>query len=184
MLKFVNTRTVPPGGLYFYTVPETGASFRHATLPVLIARVQSHYRENGLDLPDELESRIEDHMCLQLPAGFCRGDAAGRPRKKTVTLASIRKATAALAAGNPRVLPGEAERRARVCSRCPLNDQTACTSCTGLTAWARKLAGASLYGLDSAIGICQVDCAALSAKVHLSDIPDSEEYPETCWRSK
>jgi len=182
MLRFASKRSGPPGGMYFYEVPETGVAFQHPGRTALVESVRKHYYENNLECPGDLESRLEDFMCRMLPAGFCTGDDEGRPRRKAVSYGSIREATLKLATGNPRVDPGEAERRALACSRCPLNDRTACTSCSGMTEWARKLSGKTLTGLDSALGICHVDCTALSAKVHLRDIPASDEYPETCWR--
>lgn len=184
MLKFASARIVPPGNAYFYEVPETKALFRHPTMSVLLGQIQAHYSENNIAIPGDLATRVEDQMCLHLPDGFCIGSDDGRPRAKVVTLAGIRKTTTDLAAGNPRVGPGVAERRARTCSNCPMNDRTACTTCTGMTEWARKVAGATLSGLDSALGICQIDCVALSAKVHFETIPDDPAYPETCWRSK
>lgn len=183
MLRFISQRSVPPGGMYFYQVPETKAYFRHPTMQVLLAQVQAHLTENTLPIPPDLEARVQDQMCHFLPEGFCFGDT-DKPRQKFVSLADIRKATADLHRGNTKVDPGEAERRARTCSNCSSNDRAACTSCTGMTEWARKLVGATLSGLDSALGICKIDCTALSAKVHLSRIPDSAEYPENCWRAK
>lgn len=182
MLRFISNRVVPPGNMYFFEVPETKVVFKHPSWMTLVKQVQAHYHENGLEVPKNLDALIEDGMCRVLPEGFCHGDDEGRPRRKAVTMSSIRKATMELAAGNDRVTPGEAERRARTCANCPLNDKTACTSCTGMQAWARKLAGRSVMGLDSALGICQVDCTALSAKVHMSEIPEDEDYPDNCWR--
>ena len=184
MLKFANKRYGPPGGMYFYESPETKVLFRHPGMRQLLEAVRKHYAENSIECPEDLEAKVENFMCLMLPAGFCKGDDEGQVRRKVVTLSSIREATMQLAAGNPRVDPGDAERRAIVCSTCPMNDRTSCTSCTGMTEWARKLAGKNLGGLDSALGICQIDTVALSAKVHMSTIPDSEEYPETCWGPK
>ena len=184
MLKFTCQRSGPPGGMYFYETPDTKVLFRHPTMEAVLRAVYMHYHENGITAPDNLEALVQDQMCLLLPESFCTGDDEGRPRPKIVTLASIRKNTLELAAGNPRVGPGVAERRGRTCSNCPYNDRTGCTTCTGITDWARKVAGATLSGLDAALGICQIDCTALSAKVHLSEIPDSDEYPETCWRNK
>ena len=183
MLKFVVQRSGPPGGMYFYELPETKVVFQHPSMRGLLAEVGAHYRENDIKCPENLEALVQDFMCRMLPVGFCTGDDEGRARRRVVTLGGIRDATFKLAAGNPRVEQGEAERRSIVCFRCPLNDRVACTSCTGITAWARKLAGKSLGGLDSALGICQVDGIALSAKVHLSEIPGDEAYPKTCWRN-
>lgn len=184
MLRFVSARSGPPGGMYFYETPDTRVLFRHPTMSAVVRAVQQHYLDNGITAPGNLEALIEDQMCLHMPDTFCKGDDDGRPRKRVVTLVSIRKATMELAAGNPRVGPGEAERRARVCANCKHNNRASCTSCTGMTEWARKVAGATLSGLDSALGICEVDCTALSAKVHMSNVPEDDSYPDNCWRSK
>jgi hypothetical protein len=181
MLTFANERTVPPGGAYFYTVPETGVVFREFSLDRLMDKLASHYAENNLPKPGTLVVLVKDYMCRHFPVTFCIGDDDGKPRKKVVTLSIIRDETLKLAAGNPRVLPGEAKRRAIICSNCPKNDKQMCTSCSGLQSWARKLAGKSIEGLDAALGVCEIDATALSTKVHLQDIPDGD-YPENCWR--
>jgi len=181
MLTFAHKRTVPPGGAYFYTVPDTGVVFREYSYDLLLSKLADYYNENKLTPPDNMKAVVEDYMCRFMPETFCHGDDDGKPRKKVVTLSTIREETLKIAAGNPRVLPGEAKRRALICSECPRNDRQMCTSCSGLQAWARKLAGKSIEGLDAVLGVCEIDATALSAKVHLQDIPDGD-YPENCWR--
>ena len=182
MLRFANYRTVPPGGAYFYTIPETEMHFKEYSFSRLVAHVTEAYMAADVPVPKDLQARIEDFMCRHFPVSFCQGDDEGKPRKKVATLSSIRQATLALAAGNPRTIPGEARRRAAVCSNCPSNNRQMCTSCSGLQAWARKLAGRGIEGLDAALGVCEIDTTALSATVHMTEAPDNEEFPDNCWR--
>jgi len=181
MLTFANERTVPPGGAYFYTVPETNAVFREYSFDRLMDTLGSYYAGNNITKPGNLTALVKDYMCRHFPVTFCIGDDEGKPRKKVVTLSTIREETLKLAAGNPRVLPGEARRRAITCSNCPRNDKQMCTSCSGLQSWARKVVGGGIEGLDDALGVCEIDATALSTKVHLQDIPEGD-YPENCWR--
>lgn len=184
MLRFRVSRVVPLGGKFFYEVPETKVLLQHPTRSKLIYMIRAHYAENGLDTPANIEALLEDFMCRRMPESFCHGDDEGRGKVRALTLPMIRKNTLALAENNPRVDPGDADVRARICSTCPQNDRTMCPSCVGLTEWARKLSGRTLSGLDSVLGVCRVDCTALSAKVHMSEVPDDETYPDNCWRRK
>jgi hypothetical protein len=184
MLDFRARNLVPPGGRYFYIVPETGVRIEGLSLLHWYNNIVKHYRENDLKVPADYKAVARDYLCRHLPEGFCTGDLDGKPRARVITLQQVKASTSTLAAGNPRVTVGEARRRADTCSRCPQNDKSVCTSCVGVTAWATRLAGQRLGGLDDWLGICGVDATALVAKVHMRNIPDNDEYPNDCWRNK
>lgn len=177
---------VPPGGRYFYVVPETEVRVEAPTSMGILKEVRKHLQENSLPVPEDsvMMLRIQDHMCRFLPDGFCFGDDdGGSPRVKVLMIQDIKTRTSAAAAGNPRVAPGEARTRAVICSQCPQNDRSACPSCVGITAWSTRLAGQTIGGMSEWLGVCRVDAVALPTKIFLKNIPDAPEYPATCWRN-
>jgi len=182
MLEFRIRNIVPPGGCYFYEAPETGVRIEGLTWTGLRTTINKHYGDNGLQVPPDIEARIMDFMCRRLPAGFCTGSDDGRPRARVTTLQQIRQATQTLAAGNPRVAPGEARRRAETCGKCPGNDRSMCPTCVGLVSWARRLSGAQTGAIDEILGVCTVDGTALAATIHFRNFPEDEAYPDNCWR--
>ena len=184
MLSFRIRNLVPPGGRYFYLVPETGVRLEGFVMSSLESQIRAHYISNKLECPKDILTLIEDHMCRYMPKGFCHGRNEGDPLPKVVILNEIKKATNELAAGNPRVNIGVARSRAVICSGCVKNDKSMCPTCIGLVGWAQRLAGASIGGMADCLGVCSVDATALPAKVHMTNVPDSPEYPGNCWRKK
>ena len=184
MLQFRVKNVIPPGGRYFFEVKETGVRLEDFTMSGAKLKVKAHMRENGIEVPEDLEARIEDHICRHAPEGFCFGDLDGKPRARVVTLQSVKTNTSSLQAGNSRIDIGMARTRARTCGQCKMNDRSACPSCVGMVAWARRMAGRQLGGLDEWLGVCMVDAVAIPVKVHLSHIPSNPDYPDDCWRNK
>lgn len=180
MLKFRAKNVVPPGSVYFFVVPETGVPFEGATMRHLLDQIKSHLLANSLAVPPDLADIVEDYICRHVPEGFCYGDAEGRPAVRGVTLPQIKSATVALVASQARVSPGEVSRRVELCGRCPFNDRRMCPSCVGLIRWAQRLVGAK-SPRDGWLGVCAVDCVALAAKVHVTNVPKNENYPVECW---
>lgn len=183
MLAFRVNNIVPPGNRYFYVVEETGVEVEAFTPSALYERLRMHYTENQLAMPSDIEARVMDFMCRRLPPGFCYGTDDGRPRAKVLTLQQIRESTSALVRVGGRVDPGVARQRIAICGRCPKNDRSVCPTCVGLVAWAKRLVRSTFVGVDEWLGVCAVDGTALPAKVHVRDIPENPEYPETCWRT-
>jgi len=185
-MEFRVKNLVPPGGRYFYEVPETGVRLEDPTSTGILRKAAAHLRENSLEVPKDsiLMAKIQDHMCRYLPDGFCFGDDSdGPPRAKVLTIQQIKTKTCSAAAGNPRVSPGTARSRAAICSKCPSNDRSACPSCVGITAWSTRLAGQSIGGMSEWLGVCEVDAVALPTKIFLKNVPDSPDYPDGCWRN-
>ena len=179
MRKFRNLRVVPPGGVYFYEVPETRAYLKHPSRRGLATAVSDHYRTNRLPAPPNLDALIQDFMCRRLPDGFCTG---GGPDVKIVTLRGVREATAKLLsrAGFP-ATPGEARQRAAVCGSCKLNDRTLCPTCVGLVSWGLKQVRQPALGFEGWLGVCGVDISAVSAKVYVKSGEASSGHPANCW---
>jgi len=181
MLDFRVQNVVPPGGKYFYEVPETRVYFEDLEQTRLEARLKRHLLDNSIPVPENLSKLVRDFMCRRLPSGFCFGETTGAPAK-VLTTAEVRNATTRLTRKASFVDAGTARERAEGCGRCALNDRTACPSCTGMVAWAVRAVGGRTTGLDQILGICLVDGVLVPAKVFVADIADSPNYPETCWR--
>jgi len=181
MLSFANARTIPPGGRYFYEVPETRVIISSLTLHDFFDKVRRHYAENGLVAPANLEELAFDFMCRRLPKGFCQGEG---PVSKTMTMSDVKLKTVEMAGTTKRVTPGEARKRAHICANCPLNDRSGCPTCSGVNAWAARLGGVPVPGGATFLGICGADGLVLSAGVAFEDAPVKAEVPEHCWRRK
>jgi hypothetical protein len=181
MLQFRVKNVVPPGGKYFYHVDELNVTLHDASMTRLLAQVSKYLSDNAREVPPDLEAKVEDYICRNVPEGFCFGSADGRPRARIVTLASIRDATTRMVMqGGGRVDLGDAKKRVDICGQCPHNDRRMCPSCVGLVSWARRLVNTQCPR-DEWLGVCAVDGTALPAKVHVKTIPGSPDYPENCW---
>lgn len=182
MLDFRVQNVVPPGGRYFYEVPETRYYVEDFTLDAALERVRRHYLENGLAVPDGLRARMKDFMCRRLPEGFCFGTDGQASGIRIYTTAEIRNNTRQLVVSGGPATPGEAKSRADVCGRCPLNDRSACPTCTGMVSWATRMVGGRTTGYEQVLGICGVDGVLVAAKVFVANVPGNSGYPEACWR--
>lgn len=181
MLKFKIKNIIPPGGVYFYEVPETKVVLKKSSMRELLSSIEAHLTANDHPVPKDLRALVEDYICRNVPEGFCFGDAGDRPRARVVTLESIQAGTkAAVKAGGGLVDPGQARKRVDNCSACKHNDRRMCPTCIGLVSWARRLVGTECPR-DQWLGVCDVDSVALPAKVHLKKVAENPDYPPSCW---
>jgi hypothetical protein len=179
MMEFKVSNIVPPGGRYFYEVPETRTYFEDLSEDRLIARLRRHFADNRIPWPGDMTARVRDFICRRVPPGFCRGDVGDGPTFKVYTTDMVRAATRRLV--GPQVVQGLAQRRAEVCANCTQNDRTACPTCTGMVAWAQRYVGGKTTGIDQVLGICLVDGALIPAKVWF-EFDGAGEHPVGCWR--
>ncbi len=176
MLRFRDTRTVPPGGRYWFTTP--GGTLEASSRQGIVAAMRAYYQAQGEPFPTDAMVRMEDRMCHELPPGFCLGSTT-EPIHPPVTLQGVQRATLALSR-TLHALPGEAARRQAICWKCALHDRRLCTSCNGVVDWAQRLVGRSVPGQDY-LGICGVDHAALQVKLWARGIDSNDDYPVECW---
>lgn len=180
-MEFKVSNVTPPGGRYFYEVPETRTYFEDLSEMRLHDRLRRHYADNRILWPEDMPARIRDYICRRVPPGFCRGDSADGPTFKIYTTDSVRSSTRRLT--GKQVTPGAAKSRAEICARCPMNDRTACPTCTGMVAWAQRYVGNKTTGIDQILGICVADGALIPAKVWFeSGSAVTDDVPQTCWR--
>lgn len=190
MFRFKYPNTIPPGGGFFYEVPETRTQFEHPDLMAMLRLILAHYRANLLPPPGDLRARVEDYMCARLPDDFCMG--RGLRAARAITVSQIRDFTR-LMYRRARdkdffVDQAEATRRAGVCRDCPNNRHEICSTCTGLKEFVAGLLVHRKTSLDKYLGVCSSCGCVLSAKIHvnrdrLRELPSfkPEDYPGKCW---
>lgn len=164
--RFRNPVYIPPGGKWFYTVPETGVYIESAASRYeLVYRVKQHLRANGKEIPSDLWERIQEHMCGQLPAGYCTGDADSS--NKALSFFKILEYTERMLRGAPLTTRDEATRRAVICKTCPRNNLARCTSCNGMRKTALGLVHRAKLPLDAYLGVCENTGCVLAGQVYL-----------------
>lgn len=191
LAAFKSSVYFPPGGAYFYTVPETGRYFEsRQSMQDLLNKVQAHLEVNGLPVPSDqshLRRLIEDHICRRVPVGFCT-ERAGIPG---MDFFSVQKATELLVrrATQPDFFVGamEADRRAGICKDCTYNVRTMCTSCNGLKKLFGRLVSNRKTRYDDQLGVCAKCGCGLQAKVQVNrkyldkEGESVDNLPEFCW---
>lgn len=194
MERFKYKIFVPPGGRWFYEVPETKVFLSsNDSEGDLLWHVRQHYLANKLPVPDNLQAVVQNYMCLHLPEGFCEGELEPLAKRAApLTFFSIVQFTQALVHKLTKadffVSQEEAERRARICLRCPENSKNLCTTCNGLRSLAAALIGnRQATSVDAKLEACAVCGCALRAKLHVNRAYIAEsakrlkEYPPYCW---
>ena len=184
MLQFAKGGMVPPGGLFFYSDLANGIPLiqDRDNLRSLVEKVRQAYVAVGKPAPEPLAAVVEAFICERVPRGFCVGNYTGEP-VEFMTPQSVKEKSKAAAASCGRVDPGTVKARMAICGVCKQNSKALCLSCTGLTAWAVKLAGRTEIAMDASLGICRDSHIMISLLVSLKGLPPkSGDRPENCWR--
>lgn len=188
-MRFRRTIFAPPGGRWFYTVPETGRYVESvASLAELVRDVASHYAINELPAPSNLGDLIQHYMCLRLPPGFCEGDDPRSESEMPLTFFQVvGKSEKYFRSVKQFVEYKEAQLRSKVCKSCPSNDIGMCTNCNGLRGLARRLCGGRQTAYDAYLGVCREARLPVNGLVHVSreSLPRlSRTPPSMCWMSR
>jgi len=191
MLRFKYPNRAPPGGQYFYVVPETRVTVvSPQSLDDLVGKLRVHYAANRMTPPLGLELLVEDFICRSVADGFCDGDDEGRPRAlaRNWTFWTVMSRTRAeVAANSGKVGRDVAQARVRVCTGCPMNSRHLCLTCNGIPPLVQAMLGGRSTDADDFVGVCVQTGWLVSAIVHLS-IEDrwnpQTEWPEICWIPK
>lgn len=109
-MRLIHRNQAPVGGFY-YIIPETNDKVMGpGNLESLVDAVEGYYNLKGLPVPDYLEPRIEDQICMRQPEGRCR---------YTKGIGDLIARAAAVAAGAiDKVAGTQLKKRARGCSGC------------------------------------------------------------------
>ena len=201
--KLIKISEVPPG-FFRYTCPETGFKIdREHTMSGLLGRVKAHYEDNNIPLPPDWKESVEDQLCRQLPAGWCRYEDGKEPAgaKSIVSAEGIIKGITSLATmaidkmkGKDVFVPQEeANRRAEICARCYNNMTTnfcaGCGAMQQITSLVAKVKGGRSTPLDSSLLTCGICGCRNEAIVHVDkkvllsgEKPETTEArPDWCW---
>lgn len=194
---------VPQGGFSF-VVPENGYRMGpFHTIQELYDKVQSHYQDNNLALPDNWKELVVDQLCQRLPAGWCMYKD-GEPSKGITNILSfdnIKKGVASLTqltldavkGEDPFVGQDEANRRAEICARCHLNmNASFCMGCGGariILDMVAKVKGERKTPLDNMLQNCGVCGCRNDAIVHVKknillkgeSEDTTNKRPKWCW---
>lgn len=201
MLKLENTANGIPRGWKF-THPASGAVLAGGDYRDLVKVIHAHGRANGYAPLTEAE--IQDRLCRALVPGATScvsydpgADPARPPARRAVqindavrfikTMGRLLGTEAAFASQE------EAERRARICAACPLNQHIeGCTSCHGIVNWVARtigdrrtledtrLKGCAVCGCSNQVAV-QMNLAAQQAEI--SDELNAE-FPPDCWKKR
>ena len=187
-LRLVNKTTeVPPGG-WHWVCPTTGTIVRASCWVDLVHNVNKHVA-GCKKCPDVLPNQIEQQICERVGRGLCNDDN-GAPvftePAKALTVSQVLTFTRTLISwfreGNKLVSQATAEKRAKICTSCPLNqDLTNCTGCAmkPIRNAVSLLRGKRRTSLDSALRICQACGCSLEVKVWFPKGVLKENMPST-----
>lgn len=169
----------PPGGVYFFEVPETGRFFSHADLVELERQIVAHLEASGAHVPPNLRALIEHYMCQRLPQGACEGEGVFLPGQRQPNYFEVLNALPRTLHG-PWATPAEAERRATACRSCPRNNLSLCTHCNDLQEQALAHIGGRQVLQLAFLGVCTQVMAPAYALVWVRDaeVPGG---PTLCW---
>ena len=185
LLRFQYTQFAPPGGRWFYTVPETGRHLESlSSLRELESIVRQHYKINSMVPPEDLGAQIENFICLSVAPGFCEGKDPRVPGQAPLTVFEISAETEKLFRGKTWALvaPPTADRRVEICRACPEHSLGICTSCNQLQQMARRLVHGRALSKDRMLGVCKIYRTPINGLVQVSEPPvPLATRPSNCW---
>lgn len=128
-----------PNGLWKYHQAETNKTFSHYSYTAFRDQIREHRLANGIPVPPEWELILHDEMCKQNQWGWPTCRRYVQPHARGI-LKAIRAHDAInflkvlghwVKTGYDTVPEEEANRRAEICSTCPLNMQVdfSCGAC-------------------------------------------------------
>jgi hypothetical protein len=188
--RYNNSGDLPRGFVW----DENGVKICTYRFSILIEKIYALRERNGGDLAPEWIERVADDLCDKYKIQKCPPKPANQPVRK-IRLGDISRFLKTvknwMASGGVPVDPSEANRRAEICSKCPMNvDVSGCLAC-------KKLVSSlfpSLKGLttdhDAELEGCAGCGCQLKMKVWLpfevlpDGLEDAEMYHEDCWIRK
>lgn len=161
---------VPYGGLWQVKDPLTGLHLSAGTFQALLKKAVAGRKANGFPIGLDFESEVESWCCAAQPVE-CKDVDPLRPKRKRLSLDDVVRGAKVLLSfkrGGSRVVSvEEAERRAAVCVRCPLNSgyQRPCNVCRELGDLVVSITGGWTTSVDERLHVCHVCGCALRAAV-------------------
>lgn len=191
--------------------PETSKIISGLSLDDLRLSVLKYREANGLPVENNFRRQLEEQICLAMTSeesgAKCRpileNDSANPPhirkfQKSPSDLENFAKAVKAVidagVTGSSISVPQEdAERRAHICSTCPMNLPIAsCWGCGLLGGLYRTISGGKYTSHDGALASCDVCGCDNRTQVHFTEEVLSraakaqgvraEDFPAECWK--
>lgn len=184
MAHLLNRNESPNGG-WMYRQPESGAIFKGRTWRQLVRQVRPHREAMGYDAGAGWEDRLEAEVLQQYP------NLRQPPELSLDVLKRFVKTAASwFMGGGQFVAQEEAERRAEICSACPLNKSMSggCGALCDMTAEAAAALSNHSTSYDARLKNCAVCSCYNKLKVWVpmeqisnEGIPN-EAWPSFCWQ--
>lgn len=178
-VRFRSVMTPPPGGRFFYELG--GERVEATTWLEMKPKVEALMAKHGVT--GYASDLVAEYMCPHVAGWYC----TGVPVRMSVT-----KKTALENAedyfGKELVQFNEIEARLRACQSCPMHEREVCLTCTGILKHIKAKFGGRRPRLleDDLSGIC--GCAktfeAVISSVDVTDAPEWDGIPDTCWRKQ
>ncbi len=194
MRRLRDTTLVPPGG-FRYTDPDTGFTTSASTHYDWVANSKAHRQANNLPLPLDFQARVEDQLCGIIPPEYCDrepGDVKWVDTKfgwndfiegmKVFGRWALEDA--------PLVQQEEADRRAAICTSCPLNvDVSGCSTCHKLASAITGAVAKRVSAHNDYLRACAICRCALKAMVWMpldllmtNETSERQDLrPDFCW---
>lgn len=152
--------TVPDG--FSYRFPQDGVVKTHNVRAAWFEAIDRHYKDNRYEQPENWRELAEDQLCRHLSGEWCSGGTPHSFVSSRFTLDDFIRGTKVLgsfALSSAEVVPSsQAEQRALICSRCPVNFPvpgcSACSKMADVVATAKGARGTKYDHLLRACGIC------------------------------
>jgi len=163
---------IPYGGGFAVLDPLTGNRINAVTWDHLMSKVREQRRANGAPIGLELEDEVEQWACVAHPDEVEVVDPR-LPVRRSLGLDDVIRGTKVLAAfklaGSPLVAQAEADRRAAICARCPMNVgwSQSCSVCGKVEAAVQAVVGNVRTAHDQQLFACSICGCSLKAAVHL-----------------
>jgi hypothetical protein len=188
-------------GACSYLVPHTGIRVQENDILTLVRTVRQHLDVNGFQTAVITREEIEDAWCRELVIKHydcCEEYPTPKIGERTITLSDVVRFTRTMfknaVGGFKRVDQDEAERRADICVRCPMNFSIGgCGACSGSGAAAAaigSLIGDRKTSVDENLQSCKI-CGCFN-KVQvwfpMEDLQAGMEQnirdllPDNCWK--
>jgi hypothetical protein len=171
-MKLIAKGRTPYGGSFVVRDPLSGQEIRASRFEVLVSRVIAARKANGLPVGLDIEAEIETWCCLSHPDECVDMDPA-MPKRRRLTLTDVvhgAKVMASFLVGGSRLVSAEeAERRASVCAKCPLNLSYSrpCSVCAELRNLVLSMVGNKKTSQDDKLQVCNICSCELRAAVWL-----------------
>lgn len=198
MQRLIETTTVPPDGFRYFQ-EETRTTVRAPDYDNLFVEVARHRKVNNIPMGALWQAQVEDQLCQQLPAGFCKEKDPALDQRNVFTRVGwndVLHGTQVVASfaihGGQTVDQTLADSRAAICARCYYNVPMSglCGGCGHLQNLVARTTSGRHTSSDAFLKACAVCKCANAVQVHMrvedleKGVPDEmlAKFPDFCWK--